>query len=264
MIKVNIPKSIIKIIGSREYSIDTIGMSGSQVICFDDMVLKIEEQCEESDNEHKMVSWLEGKLPVPKILYTHKENGMNYLLMSKVTGEMSCSPKMLENPEMLVKLLAKGLKMLWSVDISDCPYISSVENKLRLAEFRVKNNLCCMEDAQAETYGKNGFENPMKLFEYLKENKPDEDFVFSHGDYCLPNIFIKDNSISGFIDLGRSGVADKYQDIALCYRSLQHNYNGKYGGKVYKNFNAELLFDELGILPDWDKIKYYTLLDELF
>ena len=50
MIEVNIPISIIKIIGSRGYSIDTIGMSGSQVICFDDMVLKIEEQCEESDN----------------------------------------------------------------------------------------------------------------------------------------------------------------------------------------------------------------------
>ena len=222
MAKVNIPKSIRKIIGSREYSIDTIGMSGSQVICFDDMVLKSEEQCEESDNEHKMISWLEDKLPVPKILCKHKENGINYLLMSKIIGAMSCSTEILENPEMLVKLLAEGLKMLWSVDIADCPYSSSVENK------------------------------------------PDEEFVFSHGDYCLPNIFIKGNSISGFIDLGRSGVADKYQDIALCYRSLQHNYNGKYGGKVYKNFNAELLFDELGILSDWDKIKYYTLLDELF
>lgn len=77
MAKVNIPKSIRKIIGSREYSIDTIGMSGSQVICFDDMVLKIEQQCEESDNEHKMISWLEGKLPVPKILCIHKDNEMN-------------------------------------------------------------------------------------------------------------------------------------------------------------------------------------------
>ncbi len=45
------------------------------------------------------------------------------------------------------------------------------------------------------------------------------------GAYCLPNIFMKDNKVSGYIDLGRGGLADKYQDIALCYRSLLHNYS---------------------------------------
>ncbi|SHO54086.1 APH(3') family aminoglycoside O-phosphotransferase [Anaerocolumna xylanovorans] len=259
-----IPENIRKIIGSRPYSLDAIGMSDSQVICFDDMVLKIEKQGEESDNEHRIMFWLADKLSVPKILCSYKEDGINYLLMSRIMGEMSCSPKLLENPKELVRLLAKGLKMLWSVDISDCPHSNSIENKLKLAEFRVQSNLCGMEDAEPKTYGKKGFESPAKLLEWLKENKPDEELVFSHGDYCLPNIFIKDNNVNGFIDLGRSGVADKYQDIALCYRSLQHNYNGSYGGKIYEDFNPELLFNELGILPDWDKIKYYILMDELF
>ena len=97
-----------------------------------------------------------------------------------------------------------------------------------------------------------------------KRPKPVEELVFSHGDYCMPNIFIKNNKINGFIDLGRSGVADKYQDIALCYRSLKHNFDGSQGGKVYENFNAESLFIELDIVPDWEKIKYYILMDELF
>ncbi len=80
----------------------------------------------------------------------------------------------------------------------------------------------------------------------------------------MSNIFIKNDKINGFIDLGRSGIADKYQDIALCYRSLKHNFDGSHGGKVYENFNAESLFIELGIVPDWQKIKYYILMDELF
>ena len=121
-----------------------------------------------------------------------------------------------------------------------------------------------MEDAEPTTYGAEGFESPEKLLQWLKENKPDEDFVFSHGDYCLSNIIIKDDKINGFIDLGRSGIADKYQDVALCYRNLQHNYDGKYGGKVYEGFDASILFEELNIVPDWNKIKYFILLDELF
>ena len=81
---------------------------------------------------------------------------------------------------------------------------------------------------------------------------------------CLPNVFLQQDKISGFIDLGRCGIADRYQDIALCYRSLVNNYQGAYGGKVYPTFYPERLFEKLGIEPDWEKVRYYILLDELF
>ena len=55
-------------------------------------------------------------------------------------------------------------------------------------------------------------------------NQPKEELVFTHGDYCLPNSFIKDNKTVGFIDLGNAGIADKWQDLALCIRSLEHNF----------------------------------------
>ena len=64
--------------------------------------------------------------------------------------------------------------------------------------------------------------------------------------------------------MGKTGVGDKWNDIALCYRSLKHNFDGTYGGKVYKDFNPDMLFEKLGIEPDWDKLNYYILLDELF
>lgn len=260
----DIPQKIRQIIGSRPYTVDKIGMSGARIVCFDDMVLKIEKQNEASDNERIMTSWLSDKLPAPKLLCSETKDNTNYLLMSKIEGRMLCSPEFLENPAQLIKLLAEGLRMLWSVDITGCPYENSAENKLRLAQTRVCLNLCDTQNAEPGTYGKTGFNSPAHLLEWLKRNKPMETFVFSHGDLCLPNIFAKDNKISGFVDLGSSGIADKYQDVALCYRSIEHNFNGRFGGRKYNGFFAEMLFEELDIVPDWDKLNYYILLDELF
>lgn len=259
-----IPSNIKNRIGNRPYVLDTLGRSQAQVILFDTMVLKIERQGEEAERERKIMAWLKDKLPVPEILCSAREEGMDYLLMSRIDGEMSCSAQMLQNPSQLAQLLAQGLKMLWNVDCSNCPCSYPIAHKLKVAEDRVREGLCTTEDAEPETYGKNGFQNPAHLLQWLKENKPPEEPVFSHGDYCLPNIMVKDRKVTGFIDLGRSGIADKYQDIALCYRSLKHNFDGTYGGAVYEDFDSGILFDALKIKPDWEKINYYILLDELF
>lgn len=258
------PDEINKYIEGREYRIDSIGKSGSKVLCFDDMILKIERQSEEADNEYCMLKWLYSKLPVPKIIDFHRMKDFNYLLMSRIDGEMACSENLLRRPEVLLKALAEGLKMLWQVDVGSCPYMSNLDNKLRLAAVRVNEGLCDTDDAEFGTYGPGGFKNPEALLQWLINNRPEEQLVFSHGDYCLPNIFIKNGKISGFIDLGRSGAADIYQDIALCVRSLKNNYSGIYDGVNRGNFNADLFFKELDVIPEWDKIRYYILLDELF
>lgn len=260
----NIPKNIANITAGRPFYKNNTGLSGSVVLCYDDMVLKIEKQSEESDNEYTMLSFLYGKLPVPNILCFERQNGMNYLLMSKMPGKMSCETEFLENPEVLVNALADGMKKLWATDISGCPTNSLLEQKLWQAEYRVNNNLCSMEDAQPQTYGKNGFSSPAHLLSWLKENKPAETPVLSHGDFCLPNVFIFNNSFGGFIDLGRCGIGDKYNDIAICYRSLKKNFDGSYGNKIYENFNPDILFKALDIIKNTELINYYILLDELF
>ena len=89
--------------------------------------------------------------------------------------------------------------------------------------------------------------------------------VFTHGDLSLPNILVKNNRVSGFIDLGKMGIADRWQDIAICYRSLKHNFEGNFnGGFPYEGYSPEMLFEKLGIAADPDKLRYYILLDELF
>ena len=259
-----LPSGIQNMIGTRPYRLDDVGLSGSQVLLFDDMVLKIQPESEESKTEHAIMQWLDGKLPVPQILCHEAENGMSYLLMSHVPGKMSCDLGFINAPDQLTELLAKGLKKLWSVDITDCPCDASLDRHLDAAEYNVKNGLVDLENVEPETFGENGFHDPEELLAWLKTNRPEEDLVFSHGDYCLPNIFADEQGISGYIDLGRAGVADRYRDIAICYRSLKSNLHGSYGGHPPVEFDCDELFRKLEIMPDWEKIRYYILLDELF
>ena len=65
-------------------------------------------------------------------------------------------------------------------------------------------------------------------------------------------------------ELGSTGVGDKWNDIALCYLILKHNFDGTYGGKIYPDFDPDMLFVALGIEPNWEKINFFILLDELF
>ena len=252
---------IIELTGAKE---DTVGISGSSVLLFEDKVCKIEDFGEESEREYQIMQWLDGKLPVPEVLCRGQKDNKNYLLMSKLPGTMSCAEEYMKQPELLAEVLAEGLKMLWKVDISDCPYSSHLEEKLRMARYNVEQGLVDVDNVEPETFGPNGFANPQALLDWLIEHQPEEELVLSHGDYCLPNVFLKDGKVCGFLDLGRAGVADKYQDIALCYRSFLHNYDGKYGGGSYGDVNPEILFEKLGIKPDWEKVRYYILLDELF
>jgi len=264
MNQVQIPPKIKTLIDKKAFTVDDIGMSGNQVLIFEDMVLKIEDSQEDVEKQVQMMQWLEGKIPVPKVLACEEANGKYYLLMSRISGEMSCDTYYLEHPQILLEGLACGLKMLWEVDIKDCPYRRDLDAVLEEARMRVQNGLVDVDNVEPTTFDEGGFENPRHLLEWLENHRPIFEPVLSHGDYCLPNIFLKNGRIEGFIDLGNAGIGDKWNDIALCYRSLKHNFDGTYGGKVYEDFNPDLLFEKLGIEPDWEKIKYFILLDELF
>lgn len=264
MNQIIVPSKIKSFIDNKPYTVDDIGQSGNQVLIFKDMVLKIEENSTSMAEQVHLMQWLDGKISVPKVLAYEVEGEKSYLLMSKIGGTMSCDTYYLEHPEILTEALACGLKMLWEIDIHDCPRVRDLDTILKEARIQVENNLVDLDNVEPTTFGEGGFKRPEHLLEWLENNRPSFEPVFSHGDYCLPNVFLVNGQINGFIDLDRAGVGDKWNDIALCYRSLHHNFNGTYGGKVYKDFNTDLLFEKLGIEPDWEKIKYYLLLDELF
>ena len=253
---IHIPEPVSRCLPKTPYIVDDIGCSGSTILLYSDVVLKIQPISEESQRERIMMDWLRGRLPVPKLLAWAEEKGLQYLLMNRISGEMSCSPSALRSPKKTVELLAQGLKMLWSVDISDCPVVNNLDVKLQESGERVRQGLVSVEDAEPDTYGPGRFSHPQALHEYLRNNRSQEELCLAHGDYCLPNIFFQGAGVSGFIDLGRSGIADRWQDIALCVRSLKYNF----GGVDYSRW----LFEALEVEPDMDKIRYFILLDELF
>lgn len=262
-----LPETIRKLIAGEAFKTDDTGMSEANVFIFGNKVLKVQEYNEEAANEYRMLQYLQGKVPMPRIYAYEIADKKSYLLMSKCEGKIACSHEYMENPFSLCKLLADALKRLWSINISDCPSDQRLSNKLLQAEYNIKNGYVDLDHVEPDTFGENGFRDPTQLLEWLYENRPEEELVMSHGDFCLPNIFGIHDKVTGYIDLGKAGIADKWCDIALCCRSFLHNYSGKYGGNeayAYTDYDESLLFHELGITPNWEKIRYYILLDELF
>lgn len=259
-----LPKELQKMVNGQPFVLDNTGRSGSKVLIFEDTVLKIQPDTEESRTEYTMMNWLDGRLPVPKCLYYTVADGVNYLLMSKIGGKMACDDAYLNNPEWLIRALAQGLKRMWQVDASNCPVIRDLQNRLAAAEASLLQRASSSAEAEPQTFGNGAFPSPHALLDFLSCHRPSEDLVLSHGDFCLPNVFIDDNGVTGFIDLAGSGVSDRWQDIALCYRSLKYNLCGIYSRKIYSDFNPDFLFEALEMEPDWEKLNFYILLDELF
>lgn len=259
-----LPASIRRRLKAEEYRVDTMGLSGSAVLVYPSQVLKIQPDGEKARNEVRMLRWLRDKLPVPAVDAWTAENGTAYLLMERCGGTMSCDESCLDDPETLVGLLSGALKALWAVDIADCPSDQTLPQKLALARYRVEHGLVDTENTQPDTYGPGGFRDPEHLLEWLESHRPAEDLVLSHGDFSLPNVFGAGERLTGLIDLGLAGVADRWCDIAICYRSLSRNLSGWYGGKARPGSDPGRLFDALGVALDEEKLRYYILLDELF
>jgi kanamycin kinase len=78
--------------------------------------------------------------------------------------------------------------------------------------------------------------------------------VVCHGDYCLPNAFLADGRVSGYLDLGRVGIADRWWDIAIGAWSCEWNLGQGSG---------ELFFSAYGVAIDEERVAWYRLLYDL-
>lgn len=259
---INLPKDLEEIIDKSKVTINNKGWSESYVYRIRDVseigdcYLKVAPNKPSSSlvPERDKLKWLSDKIPVPKIHYFNIENGYEYLLMSQVEGKDLSSRKLKRDYKHIINLLVEGLKLIHSIDITNCPFNEEIDKKLKDARIRIEKGLVREEGFESRYRSR----TLKEIYEYLIANKPEEeDLVYVHGDYCFPNIVLKDREISGFIDVGRSGITDKYQDLAICARSIKHNFKN--------NRLVEEFFDKYGINDvDYKKLKYYLLLDELF
>lgn len=262
MAKMRISPELKKLIEKYRCVKDTEGMSPAKVYKLvgenENLYLKMTDSrykgtTYDVEREKDMMLWLEGKLPVPKVLHFERHDGWSNLLMSEADGVL-CSEEYEDeqSPEKIIELYAECIRLFHSIDISDCPYTNSLDSRLAELDYLLNNDLA---DVDCENWEEDTpFKDPRELYDFLKTEKPEEELVFSHGDLGA-NFLVADDEIIYF-DLARCGIADKWQDIALCVRDIR-----EYG---LGSSHEEAFFQMLGVEPDQQKLDYYVLLDEMF
>lgn len=202
--------------------------------------------------EKMRLEWLAHRLPVPRVLLFAEDESADYLILSEISGLPASDDSLKTDIPRIIEQLANGLKMIHALPVENCPFDARTKTVIELARERLKKGLVDEGDFDAERQGKTAED----VFRELSEIKlPDEDLVFTHGDYCVPNIILEKGKLNGFVDLGNAGIADRYQDLALLSRSVGYNF-----GEEYQKY----VFEFYGIEPDHEKIYFFQLLDEFF
>lgn len=256
--KYDITKNVEDFINDSILTEINIGCSSSQVIKIEKdkntYFLKV-ATLGELTSEYEKLNWLAGKVRVPEVVLYEINNDIEYLITKAVEGEMVCSDFYLEkdNWKLGIPVVIEAFKELFEVDIKDCPFNVSLDYKLSLVKKNIDEKLLDINNISEEVLEK--FKTPENIYQYLVDNRFEEDICFSHGDISLPNIFAHNNKFSGFIDVGECGIADKWFDLSIATRTIRRNYGDE---------AVDAFFEQLNIEKDDNKINYYLLMMELY
>jgi aminoglycoside phosphotransferase len=210
------------------------------------------EDASELKTERDCLHWLANRASVPGVLEFVTQDGAGYLLTEALPGTSAAEAPARLWPR-ITEQLARQLRQLHSLDPEECPFDRTLDPVVRRAGARAASGYVDESDFDSERLGCNA----MELFDSLCRERPQsEDVVVTHGDACLPNVIFDNGSFSGFVDCGRCGRADRYQDLALAHRSIEVNFG---------TGAAEGFLRAYGLEPvDTKKLSYYRLLDEFF
>lgn len=206
-------------------------------------------------SEAERLAWLAGRLPVAGLRQFERAGDEAWLVTTAVAG-LTGDEWLERDPERLpvvVGAFARFLRELHALPVEECPFDAS--HRMRLADARrnVAAGLVDEDDFDADHEGWSAAE---VLAEVERLAPAAVERVVTHGDLSLGNLLLDvDGRVTGCIDVGRLGVADPYQDIAILWTNL-----GEFGERAQR-----LLLDELGIEePDAGRLAFHRCLDELF
>ncbi|MCZ6486456.1 MAG: aminoglycoside 3'-phosphotransferase [Acidobacteria bacterium] len=202
--------------------------------------------------EHDRMCWAAQWLPVPKALAYGQEEGVEWLLTEALPGVVAVQEELMEDPASLVPTLAEGLRTFHETPIQDCPFDFRLDQALAHIRVRVNTGLV---DPTSDFHPEHQHFTPQEALKELEAKMPvSEDVVLCHGDYCLPNVLIKEGRVSGYVDLGELGLADRWWDLAVATWSLTWNL-----GQGWE----DLFLERYRIDADPERIGYFRLLYDL-
>jgi kanamycin kinase len=210
--------------------------------------------------EAERLAWLGGRgLPVPEVVDVGSDGAMTWLVTTAVPGRSAAQTWPREQHTAVVDALADMVRALHALPVESCPFDRSLAVTLPDAHHAAEAGLIELDELDDERAGW----TTEQLLAELEATRPAvEELVVCHGDLCLPNVLLDPGTlgVTGLIDLGRLGRADRYSDLALVTRSLVDDLDPELGPGLQQRFLAR--YGE----PDVDpaRLAFYRLLDEFF
>lgn len=212
----------------------------------------------ELQGEAERTEWMRSQgFPCADVVDLGDSGGWHYLVTTGVPGRTLAQPWPAASHRELIAGLAEFARALHTVPVSTCPFRRDLATLLPAASAAAAAGTVDEADFDDERRGRSVDE---VLSELLATRPAGEDLVVCHGDLCLPNVLADPDTgrITGVVDLGRLGVADRHQDLALATRSLGP-INNQYGPAAAADFLVAY-----GAAADPELMEFYRLLDEFF
>jgi len=173
------------------------------------------------------------------LLYT--SSCKDFLLTERVRGEDLTDKKYLSEPRKLAETLGRTLRNLHEVCPAACPVQNRTEEYIKTVGENFRRGLF------DTTFARVKFNSPDDAYRIFLDGKDAlKSDVLIHGDYCLPNIVMKDWQLSSFIDLGCAGVADRHIDIFWGAWTLNFNLStDEWRGTFYDAYGRDKIDTDL-------------------
>lgn len=234
------------------------GKSGDLVARCGDAVLKIARRSETwnadgLEREASVLRWLAGRAPVPEVVWFGQVADDLALVMEAAPGT-AVSHVAERDAEAALAATIRALADLHAAPVGDCPFDLRLSIKLAQAKARVAAGVVDERDFDVERVGLTA----QQAWDQLTAAIPaTEDPVLAHGDASLPNFIWNGGTQVTLIDLGRFGIADRYQDLSLFLRSARRNHPLVDAVHLLRRHYplAEL---------DQARLDFYRVLDEFF
>ncbi len=177
------------------------------------------------EKEALMTRFFHGKGLAAEVI-AYESTDRDYLFTRAVSGEDGTHRAYLSEPRRLTDTFAEALRKLHEQSVVGCPvsdrmseYLSTVKANRASAKFDLS-----LFGGDMPTPAEFRFTSADEAWQTVRSNaKYFRTDTLIHGDYCLPNVMFDDFAVSGFIDLGNGGVADRHIDVFWGVWTLIYN-----------------------------------------